>query len=865
MRKYDFKKIEPKWQDYWEKIGLFRADLSRARRKYYCLMMFPYPSAALHVGHGRNYIIGDAVARYKMMKGRNVLAPMGWDAFGLPAENADIKSGIHPGDYSAKNIATMKKQMRQWGVGYDWDREINSSSPEYYRWTQWLFLKFYEKGLAYKKQAEVNWCPSCNTTLANEQVIEEKCERCRSKVEKKYLEQWFFKITDYADRLLQDLEKLGDWPQRVKSMQRNWIGRSEGAETNFRTAAGDDILIFTTRPDTLWGATFMVLAPEHPLVDKITTPEYLPRLEEYRKKVAAETEMERTSPEREKTGVFTGSCAINPVNGEKIPIWVADYVLMTYGTGAIMAVPAHDQRDFEFAEKFDLPVRVVIRPPEWDEKPLDRAYEDVDEGVMINSGPFDGTPAREAKEKVTRWLEEKKKGNFAVNYRLRDWLISRQRYWGAPIPIIYCEKCGTVPVPEKDLPVLLPRNVDFKPTGQSPLALSDEFKNTVCPTCGGEALRETDTMDTFVDSSWYFLRYLTPHDKNRPFDRELCARWFPIDQYIGGIEHATMHLIYARFFTKALHDLGLLDFSEPFRNLFTQGMICKEAYYSPGKGYLPPERVERLTGGVVDSETRSPVEVRMEKMSKSKLNVVSPDRLLEKYGADTVRLYTLFIGPPEKDAEWNDQAVEGAFRFLKRLWKKTEELAPLFQKLERAEFSPEGLSPEDKNLYRKIHQTIDKVSRDMEGDFHFNTAIASVMELLNEIYSFSRSQGVSAPEGSRHLPVLKEAVEKAVILIAPFVPHLCEELWNTLGHHDSIFRVSWPEVDPEALEVEEVEMAIQINGKLRSRMTVPVDWGEERIKQKAREDEKIKRLLKEKKVIKSVLVPRRLVNIVTRD
>ncbi len=859
MKDYDFASIEKKWRARWGEIGLFRTDLSRAEKKFYCLMMFPYPSAALHVGHGRNYIIGDAVARYHMMKGYNVLAPMGWDSFGLPAENAAIKSGVHPADSTARNIATMHRQMGEWGVGYDWDREISACSPEYYRWTQWLFLHFFDRGLAYKKKALVNWCPSCSTSLANEQVIDGKCERCRSTVEKKNLEQWFFRITAYAQRLLDDLKTLDGWPERVKTMQENWIGRSEGAEVDFRIKGHRRALrIFTTRPDTLWGATFMVMAPEHPLLDEIASPEQRGKILSYREEVGRESEIERAAVDKEKTGVFTGAWAVNPVNGEEIPIWAADYVMMTYGTGAIMAVPAHDRRDFDFARTHGLSVRVVIAPPGWDGGELSAAYEDVDAGTMVASGVFDGTPAREGKGKVTEWLAEKKLGRAVVHYRLRDWLLSRQRYWGAPIPIVYCEECGAVPVPVRDLPVLLPREVNFVPTGQSPLALSEEFKRTTCPECGGAAVRETDTMDTFVDSSWYFLRYLTPRDNTQPFDTDLCNLWLPVDQYIGGVEHATMHLIYARFFTKVLFDSGLLGFSEPFRKLFTQGMICKEAYYSQGKGYLSPDQVRFENGKAVDAASGAPVEARLEKMSKSRLNVVPPDRLIAEHGADAVRLYTLFIGPPEKDAEWNDQAMEGASRFLKRLWKKVQETAPALAGLDRTPVDRSALNAAEKALFRKTHQTIDKVSRDMEGAFHFNTAIASVMELVNEAYS-------TTPEAGRAtgLKVMREALEAAVLCLAPFVPHVCEELWRDLGHAESVFRSAWPEADRSALIAEEVELAVQVNGKVRGRVTVPADLDEESVRERALSDERVKPFL-EGAVAKVVVVPGRLVNIVVR-
>jgi len=832
---YPFKKIEPKWQKFWDEQKLFRMDPASEKEKYYCLMMFPYPSAALHVGHGRNYIIGDVVARYKMMKGLNVLTPMGWDAFGLPAENAAIKNNLHPRTSTLNNIKKMKNQLNQWGVGYDWAREINSCLPDYYRWTQWLFLQLHKKGLAYRKKAPVNWCSSCRTVLANEQVIEGKCERCETGVEQKDLEQWFFKITAYAEKLLDDLKLLTHWPERVKIMQENWIGRSYGVRIDFPLVARSEKLnCFTTRVDTLYGATYMVLAPEHPMIEKlIQDSRDKSKILSFVKKVRSQNVLERASLEVDKEGMFLDRWVINPINGRKISLWVANYVLVEYGSGAVMAVPAHDQRDFEFARKYNLPIEVVIDNPE---KPLtaekmNEAY--VDDGVMVNSGEFNGLDSKKAKEKMALYVEENKMGERTVHYRLRDWLISRQRYWGAPIPIVYCEDCGIVPVEEKDLPVLLPEGVKFKPEGESPLKEAKEFVETNCPRCCLPARREIDTMDTFVDSSWYFLRFLSPRDAKKPFNIELVNRWLPVDQYIGGVEHAILHLLYARFITKVLYDLGEVGFQEPFARLFTQGMIIKDGA----------------------------------KMSKSKGNVVSPDGLIARYGADTVRLYTLFIGPPEKDAEWNDRAVEGAYRFLGRLWNRVTKYEQTFKSVPEEKVLFPQLSKDEQVLYRKVQQTIKKVSRDIEEAFHFNAAISSSMELLNAIPEFDNQDTASAgtveiEEDIRRINLLRYALKKLVILISPFVPHIAEELWQRLGGEPSVFRVSWPEYDPEAIETEEVTVVVQVNGKVRSKLVVAREIPEEELRKKVLADEKIKQWLGEKQIKKFIVVPGRLVNIV---
>ena len=817
---YPFDKIEPKWQKLWRDERLFNVDTNNYKDKYYCLMMFPYPSAALHVGHGRNYIIGDVVARYKMMRGFHVLAPMGFDAFGLPAENAAIKGGLHPKTSILNNIKTMKRQLNQWGVEYDWSREVISCLPDYYKWTQWIFVKLYEKGLAYKKKAFVNWCPSCKTVLANEQVVDGACERCDTKVSQKDLEQWFFKITHYADRLLEDLDKLREWPQRVKTMQANWIGRSEGVEIDFKIEGSSDILkCYTTRIDTIYGATFIALAPEHPLVDSlIKGAECEDRIAKFIQKMREEPKIDRSQADVTKEGVFTGKFVINPVNNKKVPIWVANYILMEYGSGAIMAVPAHDQRDFEFAKQYKLPIVLVIDDPNHPLDPKTMKEAHVGEGVMVNSGQSNGLKSEVAINKIAELFKENKFGKSAVRYKLRDWLISRQRYWGAPIPVIYCLKCGILTVPEETLPVLLPDNVEFRPTGESPLKFSKEFVNTKCHKCGGSATRETDTMDTFVDSSWYYFRYITPHLDNAPFDSNLVNKWLPVDQYIGGIEHAILHLLYSRFITKFFCDIGVVNFDEPFRNLFTQGMIIKDGA----------------------------------KMSKSKGNVVSPDELIRNYGADTVRLYTLFIGPPEKDAEWSDRGVEGAHRFLGRVWRLIEKGKAIKGDAKRS------LTKEEEGLRRKTAKTIKKVTEDLDGGFHFNTAISAVMELVNETYDLM-TKSVS---GTADETVLKEAIESVVMLLSPFVPHIAEEMWQMSGKKGSIFKCQWPSYDKEAIVEEVVTIAVQVNGKLRSKIEVPADIKDEELKKAVLSDPKVKNWVREGSIKDFIIIPKKLVNVV---
>jgi leucyl-tRNA synthetase len=822
--KYDFKVIEPKWQQYWEENNFFKVTEDASLPKYYNLEMFPYPSGNLHMGHVRNYAIGDVVARFKKLQGYNVLHPMGWDAFGLPAENAAIKHGDHPARWTFANIDNMRAQLKTMGISYDWDREVATCKPDYYKFTQWMFLKLYENGLAYKKKAAVNWCPSCQTVLANEQVVDGSCERCDTNVEKKQLEQWFFKITDYAQRLLDDLELLPGWPDKVKLMQKNWIGRSEGCEFSMSIAGHEDkITVFTTRPDTVFGVTYMVMAPEHPLVEKIcrgTGQEEA--VHKFIHKMKFTSDVARTSTDTEKEGVFTGAYAINPLNGEKVPIWIANYVLMDYGTGAIMAVPAHDQRDYEFAVKYYLPIKVVIKS---DDSPacseeMDAAY--TGDGNLVNSGDFNALSVEDGKKAVIDYMKSNGIGKATVNFRLRDWLISRQRYWGAPIPIVYCPDCGAVPVPIKDLPVLLPQEVEFRPTGESPLNYVEDFYQTTCPNCGKPARRETDTMDTFVCSSWYFDRYCSPHSSDLPFEKSAADYWMPVDQYIGGVEHAILHLMYARFFTKFLYDINMLSCQEPFTNLLTQGMVLKEG----------------------------------SKMSKSKGNVVSPEEIINTYGADTARLFILFASPPERDLEWNDQGVEGCYRFLNRLWRIITDYAQAIARVNIPERF-ENLEPAARQLRYKTHATIKKVSEDIEGRFNFNTAISAIMELTNTLSSYSDQE-------EQDLPVVKEAVDTLLILLSPFSPHICEELWHISGHTGSICQEKWPQYKADALIQDEIEIVIQISGKVKERIKVPANSSDDDLRQYSLNNAKIVELTKGKKIVKIVIVSGKLVNIVTK-
>jgi len=821
--RYNPHTIEEKWQKIWADKRLYEVRDERGRQKFYCLEMFPYPSGKIHMGHVRNYAIGDVISRYKRMCGLNVLHPMGWDAFGLPAENAAIKHGVHPAQWTYENIRYMKEQLQRMGLSYDWQREVTTCDPEYYKWNQWFFLKMYEKGLVYRKASSVNWCPSCETVLANEQVIDGRCWRCDSIVMEKELEQWFLRITAYAEELLNDIERLDGWPERVKVMQYNWIGRSEGIEVDFPIEGFDRaIRIFTTRQDTIYGATFVSMAKNHPMLkDLVDDPEVLRRIESL------------SSDPEGKEGVFTGRYAINPLTGDRIPIWVANFVLMEYGTGAIMAVPAHDQRDFEFAKKYNLPIKVVIVPEGGKARGAETgvpgpegAYEG--EGVLIESGRFTGVESQEARERIADFIEKEGIGERVVNYRLRDWGISRQRYWGTPIPIVYCEVCGTVPVPEDQLPVLLPEDVSFTGKGGNPLSGVAEFVNTTCPSCSRPARRETDTMDTFVDSSWYFIAYCLKAESGLDIESAIGDHhspinyWMPVDQYIGGIEHAVLHLLYSRFFTKVLRDIGLIRVDEPFRNLLTQGMVIKDGA----------------------------------KMSKSKGNVVDPDYLINKYGADTVRLFCLFAAPPEKDLEWSDQGVEGAHRFLKRVWAVVHRFRNMIGTTStHSVLDPTKMRGNASRLLRKTHQTIKRVTNSIERDYHFNTAIAALMELINEISSFS-------PSSTEEREVLDFAIRRSVILLAPFAPHISEELWHEIGGTDSVFNEPWPAWDEEIAKEEEIELVIQVNGKVRGKVMVPAGLDEERLKEEAFRVPKIQDYIKDRPPKKVIVVKGRLVSIV---
>ena len=812
------RKIDKKWQKFWIEKKIFQVQTSQMPMpKYYCLVMFPYPSSELHVGHARNYVIGDAVARYKKMCGFYVLSPMGWDAFGLPAENQAIKHKIHPRVWTLKNIKRIKDQFESWGIVYDWNREVTTCLDDYYKWTQWIFLKLYDKGLAYRKMAPVNWCSSCKTVLANEQVINGKCERCSTEVSQKKLKQWFFKITDYAQRLLDDLSLLGEWPERVRIMQDNWIGRSEGVEINFPIEDSKlKLNCFTTRVDTIFGATFIALNWEHPYIEELIkdAPDKK-NIESLIAKIRKQPSSARLLDNFEKAGIFTGKFAINPMTGKKIPIWVANYILAGYGTGAIMCVPAHDGRDFEFANKYKLPITKVIQDPGSDtaKGTTSDIYEG--EGILINSGQFDGLDSKVAKTKIAEYMEDKSIGRREVNYKLRDWLVSRQRYWGAPIPVIYCKKCGEIPVDPNELPVLLPEVKEFLPTGQSPLTYIKEFTQVKCPRCNSEAQRETDTMDTFVDSSWYYLRYISPEARDVPFSSEDVNKWLPVDQYIGGVEHAILHLMYSRFINKFLKDEGLLKFSEPFKRLFTQGMIVKDGA----------------------------------KMSKSKGNVVAPDYIIDKYGADTMRLYILFMGPPQKDAEWQDEGLQGVWRFIQRALRLLDAL----KQCEQASGESEHNAYEEA-LLRKIHSTIEEVTRDLEGNFQFNTAISRIMELVNQTY-----KGLG--EGALRGEILKEAVDTIFLLLSPFTPHISEEVNTILGYEPSILNRKWPKAKAEYLHEEEVEIAVLINGKVKDKLRVRLDWSKEEVERIVLAREKVKSFIKDYPLKKIIYVEGKIINI----
>ncbi|MBI1821057.1 MAG: leucine--tRNA ligase [Nitrospirae bacterium] len=823
--KYDPRVIEKKWQTLWTDRKYFKVDEDSDKPKFYCLEMFPYPSGKIHMGHVRVYAIGDVIARYKRLRGFHVLHPMGWDSFGLPAENAAIQKRVPPAQWTLNNIAAMREQLKAMGLSYDWDREVTTCLPDYYRWNQWFFVKLFEKGLAYKKKSFVNWCPSCVTVLANEQVEEGKCWRCETEVIQKELDQWFFKITAYAEELLADHDRLGKWPERVITMQKNWIGKSVGAEIDFPLEGRKEaITVFTTRPDTLYGVTFMSIAPENPLAAVLSknTPQ-AEKVRAFIEQIKKQDKETRTSESAGKEGVFTGAYAIHPLTGSKIPVWVANFVLLEYGTGAVMAVPAHDQRDFEFSKKYHLPIKVVIQSPRqiFSEDTLHEAY--VSPGMLTDSGPFNGIPSEEAKGKITEFLVKDGKGKLKINYRLRDWGVSRQRYWGTPIPMVYCKECGVQAVPEDQLPVLLPTDVPFTGKGGSPLEESREFSHTRCPKCQKEARRETDTMDTFVDSSWYFLRYTSPHSESHPVDPKKAAYWLPVDQYVGGIEHAVLHLLYARFFTKALRDLGVISIGEPFSNLLTQGMVIKDGA----------------------------------KMSKSKGNIVDPDYLIDTYGSDTSRLFSLFAAPPEKDLEWNDQGVEGSHRFLNKVWNVYYAYQELWKKTAS---SAQSSTPEARVLLRKTHQTIKKITEDMEKDFHFNTAVAALMELFNTVTDYISRPATLDPG------VLKFTLRNFVLLLSPFAPHIAEELWESLGEPGPIFdpgvNQSWPSYSPKALVADEMTIVIQVNGKLRGKLTVPFDAEQESIKQSALADSKILEWVQNKNIVKVIYVEKKLVNIV---
>ena len=821
--------IEKKWQEKWAKEKTFKTYDESDKPKYYALSMFPYPSGKLHMGHVRNYTITDVIARFKKMKGFNVLHPMGWDSFGLPAENAAMKHGANPAKWTDENIAYMTKQLNMLGLSYDWDREVATCKPEYYKWTQWLFLQFYKKGLAYKKEAAVNWCNECGTVLANEQVIDGKCWRCDSVVEKKYLSQWFLKITDYADRLLQDLDKLEGWGDNVKTMQANWIGKSSGAIFNFKVVDAPNgeemyVPVYTTRPDTVHGITYLVVAPEYKDIEKLTTAENKDAVGEYRANARKMTEIERLSTDRPKTGVPLGTHCINPFTGETFPLWTADYALVEYGTGAVMAVPTHDERDFAFAKKYNLPMKVVISPADQELNPAEMTNAYTDEGVLVNSNEFNGMKNTEAKKAITQKAVDNGFGEFKTQYRLRDWLISRQRYWGAPIPVVYCDKCGIQPVPEDQLPVMLPEDVDFSVVGKSPITTSKTFKDTVCPVCGEHAVRETDTMDTFICSSWYYLRYADARNSEKPFDKDLVNKWLPVDQYVGGIEHAILHLLYSRFFTKALKDMGLLDFDEPFKNLLTQGMVLKDG----------------------------------SKMSKSKGNTVDPDEIFENYGADTARLFILSDSPPARDFDWSDAGVEGCYKFLNRVWT----LISSNQKDINLNYSiPANLPKEDDKLVRIVNIAIKGITNDIETDFQFNTVISKYRELVNSIADWRKSKGDLSEDDKQ---VFSYAIAMLIKLMSPVTVHMSEEIWENLGGEGSIHDQPWCEYDENLAKLTDFTLVVQVNGKVRDKITVDESMSKEEMEQTALASERIKEYTNGKTIVKVIVVPKKLVNIVVK-
>lgn len=823
--RYDFNAIEKKWQKVWEDENAFGTSEDFTKEKFYDLEMFPYPSGKLHMGHVRNYSIGDVIARFKRMKGYNVLHVMGWDSFGLPAENAAIKHNIPPAEWTDSNIAEMRRQLKSLGFSYDWDRETATCKEDYYKWMQWLFIQFFNKGLAEKRDSSVNWCPSCQTVLANEQVVEGCCERCHTPVTKKYLSQWYLKITDYADRLLKNLDELPGWPDKVKMMQKNWIGRSTGAELEMKIKDTDkELTVYTTRPDTIFGVTFMVLAPEHPYVSELVAgTEYEEAAKAYIEECKHKSEIERTSLSKEKTGVFIGHYCVNPVNGKEIPIFISDYVMMDYGTGAIMGVPAHDQRDFDFAKKFDLEIIPVIdtHDPDVDFNNMTEATPA--EGTMFNSGKYNGMNNKDAIKEITKDFHQKGIGREKVNYKLRDWLISRQRYWGCPIPMIYCEDCGWVPEKEENLPVRLPIDVEFTGKGDSPLTTSADFQNTTCPCCGKPAKREIDTMDTFMDSSWYFLRYCDPHNSEKPFDKEKADYWMNVDQYIGGVEHAILHLLYARFFQMVLHDLGLVEAEEPFKNLLTQGMVIKDGT----------------------------------KMSKSIGNVVSPEEIQQRYGSDTARLFILFAAPPEKELDWSDSGVEGSYRFLNRVYRLVYDYIENIRGEVVTDSRIEIRNERDKSLNYTLNGTIKKVTEDAGGRYSFNTAISSIMELVNELYKYKQS-------GEINIPLMELAINDLLLILNPFTPHITEELWSDMGHKERVYQTPWPEYDPSALVLDEIEVIVQINGRIKDKLVVPRDTDKEKLEELARSSAKVQSACEGKTIVKAIVIPGKLVNFVAK-
>lgn len=865
MKEYNFREVEEKWQEKWNKNNLFKTENTVDNKEnYYVLVMLPYPSGKLHVGHARNYTIGDVISRYKRMKGYNVLQPMGWDSFGLPAENAAIQNGVHPDIWTKSNIKNMKRQLKLMGLSYDWDREIASYTPEYYKWNQWMFKKFYEKGLIYKKKSTVNWCPDCQTVLANEQVEDGKCWRHpKTKVIQKDLEQWFFKITDYADELLEGHKELkGGWPDKVLAMQKNWIGKSYGTEIVFTVEeTGEKLPMFTTRIDTIYGVTYAVIAPEHPIVGKVIAEN-----DSLKEKIEAMKNtdiIERTAEGKEKNGIDTGWHVINPVNGEKVPLWIADYVLMNYGTGAVMAVPAHDERDFAFAKKYNLPMKVVINPKGQKEiinvNDMEEAFTDI--GELVNSGKFDGTNSKKAIGLMADYVEENNWGEKTVKYRLKDWGISRQRYWGTPIPALYCEKCGTVMEKDENLPVKLPKDVEFTGNG-NPIETSEEYKNAVCPICGGPARRETDTMDTFFDSSWYFLRYCDPKNEKVPFDKEIVDKWFPVNQYIGGVEHAVMHLLYARFFHKALRDINLVSSNEPFKRLLTQGMVLSNSYFSEKENkFLFLNEVEIKGAKAYSIKTGEELSVKMEKMSKSKNNGVDPEEIILNYGADAVRLFIMFAAPPERELEWNENGLSGAVRFLNRVWRIVTENKDYISE-EQIDYAK--VSKEDKSLVRKLHQTIKRITDSIEDNYHFNTAIAGTMELVNEIYSYRANVLGTEKETSESKKIFGETIKDIIVMLSPFTPHFAEELWEKLNEDKDLFNVSWPKYNEKLTISDEVTMAIQVNGKMRGSITIDSNLSKEEIEKKAFEVENVIKHTEGKNIVKVIVVPKKIVNIVVK-